>query len=344
MPVLKQNFHHTMDACKAVTAGMYDYTGKLTTVTYSYKQPSELFWADLKSMLENLPGLDFTFSESDIYEAGVVAPTFKLWDLEFSAIVALTCSNANCYTLTPFILRQYEYSPWSFSFKELGMSAKDMSACLPPITRINKDSTNYLELDYTIEIRYNEDFLLIEYRPYGDKTIKFTLCCLIKGTDINGKSVIYESGGCNTNSTGSMFSYNYHWLTYHKLVWSESPKVNPYTNIHSYPAYNTSLNIDRGVLSNDIIFMDLVNNVVTPHTSKITFLNNENLVFQKPICCWGRIEFSDNVLTGPTNLTVDTDYEINGETYYCPGDYITIQSMQYGINYARYGAKILLKI
>ena len=91
--------------------------------------------------------------------------------------------------------------------------------------------------------------------------------------------------------------------------------------------------------------MDLVNNTVTPHTSKIELTGDvNNTLLQKPICCWGRVNFSDNILTASTNLTVDTDYEINGETYYCPGDYITLASMQAGVNYARYGARFLLKI
>lgn len=343
MPFISQNFHHVMETYTAVKAGIYDYTGALKTVTYTYKEPSELFWNDLKSMLENIP-LDITFSDNDTYEASVMAPSFKLWDLDFSSMVFLVSSNTASYSLIPYILRHYENSPIQHSFKYVDGGTASHSDYIPPKARINKNNTEYKELDYTIEIRYNTDFLLIEYRPYADKTIKFTMCCLIKGIDINGKTVIYESGGCNTYSATSLLSSAYHWTTYHKLVWNENPKVNPYTGSHSYPAYNSTVNIDRNSISNTVIFMDLVNNTYTVHTSKITLGADNNIAFQKPICCWGRVSFSDNILTGPTNLTVDTDYEINGETYYCPGDYITLMSMQSGTDYLRYGAKFLLKI
>ena len=345
MPLVTQNFHHLMDTNELAKLGVYDYTGASTTSAYSYKQASQLFFDDLKSVLENMPGLDITFSDNLTYSDGVVAPSFKVWDLEFSPMVLSTCTNANSYTLTPFIFRHYEYSPLSYSFKYFSATTKGSTAFSVSKSNINKNNTEILELDYTIEIRYNEDFLLIEFRPYGDKTVKFTLCCLIKGTDINGKTVVYESGGCNTYSTGSPFEYANHWVTYHKLVWSEYPKTNVYTNSHSYPAYNTTINYDRTLLSNGVLFMDLVNNTVTPHTSKIELTGDvNNTLLQKPICCWGRVNFSDNILTASTNLTVDTDYEINGETYYCPGDYITLASMQAGVNYARYGARFLLKI
>lgn len=325
--------------------GIYDYKDTLLTSTYSYKEASQLFFNDLKSMLENLPGLTFDFSDRLTYEENVSAPFFKIWDLEFCPMVLSTCTHTNSYTLTPFIFRNYEYSPLSYSFKYFSATTKDMSAFIIPKSAINKSSTEKLELDYTIEIRYNNDFLLIDYRPYGDKSIKFTLCCLIKGEDINKETVVYESGGCNTYSTGSPFEYAHHWVTYHKLIWSKYPKINPYTNGYAYPAYNTTLNYDRTLLSNGVIFMDLVNNTVTPHTSKIELTDGTNNVFlQKPICCWGRVNFSDNILTGSTNLTVGTDYEINGDTYYCPGDYTTLASMQAGVNYTRYGARFLLKI
>lgn len=345
MPLVKQDFRHVMDTNVLVKSGVYDYKDALTTSTSSYKEASQLFFDDLKSMLESMPGLDVTFSDSLIYEDNKSAPFFKIWDLEFSPMVLTTCTNANSYSLTPMIFRQYEYSPISYSFKYFSTSTKDMSSFAVSKSKINKNSTEILELDYSIEIRYNEDFLLIEFRPSGDKSIKFTLCCLIKGVDINGKTVVYISGGCNTYSTGSPFEYAHHWNTYHKLVWSEFPKNNVYTNSHSYPAYNTVLNYDRTLLSNGVLFMDLVNNTVTPHTSKIELTGDvNNTLLQKPICCWGRVNFSDNILTASTNLTVDTDYEINGETYYCPGDYITLASMQAGVNYARYGARFLLKI
>lgn len=344
MPVVTQNFNHVLDTNVKTTAGIHDYTGKLTNSAYAYKESSEIFFNDLKSMLENLPGLDITFSDQLTYEDGIAAPSFKIWDLEFSPVVISTCTHTSSYSLTPFIFRHYEYSPISYTFKYSSASTKDMSSFIIPKTRIN-DPVDILKINYSIEIRYNEDYLLIEYRPYENKAIKFTLCCLIKGADINGKTVVYCSGGCNTYSTGSPFEYAHHWITYHKLIWSESPNTNPYTGDAAYPAYNTTLNIDRTLLSNNIIFMDLVNNTTTPHSSKIELIGDiDNILLQKPICCWGRVNFSDNILTGPISLTVDTDYEVNGETYYCPGDYVTLASMQAGVNYSRYGTKFLLKI
>ena len=345
MPFITQNFHHIMEANDIIKSGVYDYTDTLGFNNYCSKQASQLFFDDLKSIFENMPGLDITFSDTISYEADSVSPAFKVWGLDFSPMVSVLCSYADCYSLSPMIHRHYEYNPISYSLKYFSASTKDMSPYAIPKTRINKSTTEILELDYTIEVRYNKDFLLIDFRPYGDKTIKFTLCCLIKGDDINGKPVVYESGGCNTYSTGSPFEYAHHWMTYHKLVWCDHPKVNPYTNSHSYPTYNTTLNLDRTLISNTVIFMDLVNNTVTPHSSKIELTGEvNNMLLQKPICCWGRVNFSDNILTASTNLTVDTDYEINGDIYYCPGDYITLASMQAGVNYSRYGGRFLLKI
>ncbi len=345
MPFITQNFHHIMDANDIIKSGVNDYTEALALNNYCSKQASQLFFDDLKSILENMPGIDVTFSDTLTYETGLMAPFFRVFGLDFSPMVSVLCSYVDSYSLVPTIHRHYEYNPISYSFKYFSSSSKDMSAYVIPKARINKSTTEILELDYTIEVRYNDDFLLIEFRPYGDKTIKFTLCCLIKGVDINGKDVVYESGGCNTYSSGSPFEYAHHWVTYHKLVWCDHPKASPYTNAHSYPAYNTMLNFDRTLISNTVIFMDLVNNSVTPHTSKIE-LNGDinNSLLQKPICCWGRVNFSDNILTGAVTLTQDTDYEINGDTYYCPGDYITLASMQAGVNYSRYGGKFLLRI
>lgn len=343
MPHISQNFHHVMDSYTKVAAGLYDYTGALKNISYLYKEPSELFWNDLKSMLENLP-LDITFSEHSDYVASKQTPYFQIWGLDFSPTVLLASAHTSSYSLIPIMHRHYEYSPLQYSFKFIDAGTANHSTYILPNARINKSNTEYMEIDYTIEIRYNTDFLLIEYRPYADKTIKFTMCCLIKGIDINGKEVVYASGGCNTYGTASPYSSAYNWTTYHKLIWCESPKLNPYTGSYSYPAYDTTVNIDRSSLSSNIIFMDLVNNTYTLHSSKIQLGTDNNIALQKPICCWGRVTFSDDILTDPINLTVDTDYEINGETYYCPGDYVTIATMQGGLNYNRYGMKFLLKI
>lgn len=344
MPFLSQNFHHTIESNTKVTCGFYDYTGAMVTNSVAHKEPSDLFFADLKSMLADIPGLDIEFSENETFENAELSPLFKIWGLELTPIVNLCGTAATCLLYVPFMIRHYEYSPYQYSFKIASSGKNNYSAFAVAAARINETITSYKELDYTIEIRYNHDFLLIDYRPYDDKTIKYTLCCLIKGTDVNGKDVVYISGGCNTYSTGSPFEYIYHWNTFHKLVWCDNPTGQPYTGAHSYPAYNNNVCLDRSSLSRDTPFMDLVNNTAYPHDSKIPLGSENNIVFQTPVCCWGRVTFSNNVLTGPINLTVDTDYEINGETYYCPGDNITILAAQAGVNYLRYGPKFLLKI
>lgn len=349
MPVLTQTFSHTMESLTVTNAGVYNSVNSLDRQSFLYKEPSILFWQDLKSVLQEAAGLDITFSENDEFIDKEQAPYFSIWGLNFSPFVFAALTHVNSYSLVPCIARQYEYAPTTRSFRDVTTNNAENNNAMAVAARINKSNTEKLDLEYTIEVRYNEDFLLIEYRPYADKAKKFTLCCLMKGVDINDKVVVYLSGGCNTYSVYSSAGFinnAYVWASYHKLVWPESPAKVPYTGAAAYPTYDSQEPTSRSAICDTRIFIDLVNNMMTPHSSRISLYgtDDKNILFQKPICCWGRVNFGDNILTGPMTLTPDTEYEINGEIYYCPGDYTTTQAIAYGIRQDQYGMRFLLKL
>lgn len=349
MPVLTQTFSHTMESLTVTNAGVYNSVNSLDKQSYLYKEPSVLFWQDLKSVLQEVGGLDITFSENDEFVNNEQAPYFSVWGLNFSPFVFAALTHANSYSLVPCIARQYEYAPITRSFREVGSSSSEANNCMAVAARINKSNTEKLDLEYTIEVRYNEDFLLIDYRPYADKAKKFTLCCLMKGVDINDKLVVFLSGGCNTYcyiQAQNFLGNAYVWTAYQKLVWPESPAKAPYTGAAAFPTYDNFEVTNRTNQGHNHMFLDLVNNMAQPHSSRISLYSSDstNILFQKPICCWGRVTLGDNILTGPITLVPDTEYEINGEMYYCPGDYVTAQAIAYGIKQDTYAMRFLLKL
>ena len=186
MPHISQNFSHVLESHTKTTAGAYNYTSSLQTNSYAYKEVSQCFFDDLKSMLETIEGLGITFSENLVYTNGIQAPYFKIWDLEFSPFVVEVSTHANSYSLMPSLIRHYEYSPNAYSLREFQIISNNASTDISTngaigfLGRINKNATEKTDVNYTIDIYYNVDYLIISYIPYNDQYIKNTLCCVIK--------------------------------------------------------------------------------------------------------------------------------------------------------------------
>ena len=337
MPFISQEFTHTLESYDAAPLYFHYKNPKdnlMSSVDQACIEASQLFFNDLKSMLEETD-LEISFSENLEYisDNTIAMPSFNFHGLDLSPVVVKVCTHANTITMLPFMVRHYT---------SLGVSSYRPYSLLGSITnenivgykgRINKSKVqSEYEISYTIEIYYNTDFLIINYRPYEDKTIKFTICCLIKGVDINDKVVLYESGGCNTymgtTSATSLSVNDFSWNVYHRLSWADSPYLNPYTGEVSYPTenHNYSTRHDADISGQDLIFLDLCNNKSTVHDSGIKRVSDSpnDVVLYRPYCCRGNVVFSDNILTGPISLSLDTIYVVNGEEYYCPGDYTSI--------------------
>ena len=335
MPFISQEFTHTIESYNTTTL-YYHYKNPkdnyVQAIDQASLEASQHFFNDLKSMLEQT-GLDITYSENLEYtnETNVVTPSFNFYGLSFSPIVAKAYASKEC-TLLPFIVRHYTSLGLGCYRVYTVINSNAIKGTLGHKARISRDvSEQIYEINYTIEIYYNTDFLIINYRPYGDKTIKFTMCCLIKGVDINDKVVMYESGGCNTfmGTQSASFSLNDHsWGLHHRLTWADSPYLNPYNSETMYPSesndYATRHDVD--INANDLIFFDLCNNRYATHDSGIkrTADSPDDVVLYRVYCCRGNVIFSDNILTGPIRLSLDTIYVVNGEEYYCPGDYTSI--------------------
>lgn len=367
MPFISREFTHTLENYNAVNS-YYNHgnSNGITTVSNNVLKASQFFFDDLKTLIEeeiDSDILNITFSENLEYVVAnsntkIAIPYINVFNLKISPLVASANNNTSTNPmLVPWMLRNNGSSVGERHYKENITLADSNNNSVYAKAKINKSATEF-EINYIIEIYYNTDFLIIDYRPYHDKTIKFTMCCLIKGVDINNKDVVYESGGCNTisnnvpnaPSNGTTLSHN--WETYHKISWPEYPFGNLYTksstyypeNDNNYPtSHSNTFNTKR------TLFIDLINNTADCtklHDSGITHEKSteDNVILYKPYCCNGNIEFSDNILTGPTSLTLDTEYVINGETYYCPGDYTAIMAQQNESTYEKYSMRFLLKL
>lgn len=365
MPFISREFTHTLENYNT-TSSYYNYgkpeSNAKGTISNILKA-SQFFFNDLKTLIEeeiDSDILNITFSENLEYvvansDTGITIPYLNVFGLKISPVVLSNNRNNTMNTMViPCMLRYNGNSSGERHYKNNSTVNDASNYSVYAKAKINKNVTEY-EINYTIELYYNKDFLIIDYRPYHDKTIKFTMCCLIKGKDINDKDVVYESGGCNTicsNGPSTSATDYYKWATYHKISWPEYPYGNLYTKSSTYYPNDTNYyptSHSDTFNSSATLFIDLINNIANNtklHDSGITYekSSDNNFILYKPYCCNGNIEFSDNILTGPLNLTLDTEYIINGETYYCPGDYVGIMCQQNDSFYNTNSMRFLLKL
>ena len=327
MPTIKQTFEHELSSFSTTSSTIYNYLKKGVAYTLC-KEMSQVFYEDFKTLLEQTGIESLSFSENNYYATGTDCPYFEIFGLQFPFGVMQLSST--CYR--PIVYRTGEYENNNCLMYGKNNTTASSTMGLNTSSSITKESSN-LKVYYELTINYNDNILIASCSNiYG---IKMPICCLIKGIDINNKNVVYISGNCN--GTCSTNDGNLSPI-YHKLVWSEDWYMNPYSSQTATPAHNTT-NPAHANYNSAMFLKTFANDLV----GKICTLDNKILMMQ-PICCGGRITF-DNLYVVPDTVNINTYYTINGETYYCPGDTIVQNHIQYNANtMTTYGLRFLIKI
>ena len=192
---------------------------------------------------------------------------------------------------------------------------------------------NSNDLMYQINIHYNTNFLYITYGSKVNINATYPLCCIIKCQTINGDECLYTSLNPNVwgNTTTSNMITNYHIIT---MV--DKPFIN-------YPSYN-NVNITKGTGTNETSdTVNLFTRINHQANGLQNFFDKEKIIKIQPICVQGLIIFGDNCISAPYDMTPGY-YEIDGETYFCPGDDM-YNALTVGIpSHINYCQKIMLKI
>lgn len=329
---LSKKFTHTCQSAATITVFGYNYLNAKENIDVVYQEASNYFFQDLKEMLE-LTGLPVAFSENVTYNASGECPHFEIFGIQIPFAVRLTNSKAANYGVTPCFYRTGEYSVAS-SFKYT--SKNNMSISGNTLASMVRSATDNLNLEYTINIEYNDNFIIATYTTIGG--LKFPMFCLIKGYDINGKQVVYYSASMNSASTGSQSDTNS--IMYHRLCWAENWNFNPYNGNYRTPNADVGYPAKVNVTSDDYLFVNLQD---IDAASGVQSLDSRIQLMQ-PICCNNKV-FFDNLYVVPKTVNIDTFYTINNDLYYCPGDYLAkINLENNAANAATYGLRFILKV
>lgn len=321
MPFLSNNYVYEITNSKEtsdITIDTVNGSSLKNTSTYTIlTNQSKKLYNDFINLL-NQTDIDFTYNEDDY--------SFTIFGLTFYLFVKMIYS-AN-FTMVPLMQRQhgYEYGDLRFITKN---SLENSNAGGFETTSSITDATENNILKYGLELCYNSNFIHATYISYTG--VKYPLCTIIKGQVIDNTDVIYTSGCINTYDTCTNGHGNAH-----KVILPSSPKqtIPPQANynqnnsyncispISSYPSYDSRnyIGVFDRAFNNSLDYLRLLKPDI-----------KESIILKKATA-FGRLVSFENVFditintidNGiPHKFSLDHFYKINGETYYCPGNYIS---------------------
>ena len=323
MPFLSNNYVYEITnpeetsalAIDTVTTNDVENTSTYTILTNQSKK----FYNDFINLL-NQTDIDFTSNEDDY--------SFTIFGLTFYLFVKRRSTND--YVFVPLIQRKHGKENGELRF--IGRSNNNS-----PTTGFEKSSsitdataTEINILKYGIELCYNSNFIHATYISYAG--VKYPLCTIIKGQTIDGTDVIYTSGCINTYDQYDNRSYG---QLHHVVLPSNPIKTIPPQNVSG--SYNYSSNFMNNTYYNnngDYNYNGIFDRDCNNSLSYLRLLKpdiNESFILKKATA-FGRLVSFENLFNTtintidnsiPHKFSVDHFYKINGETYYCPGNYIS---------------------
>lgn len=344
MPTLSKTFEHTCAAHTTAKVKVYNYA-KAATEYSIYQEASQFFFEDLKFMLSQT-NLNVTFSEDNSYATGTDCPYFEMFGLQFPFVVHVSTAYSNYYGVVPCIFRtgHYNVGNCTTGFRQYGSSDKYDYLSVNKLASLCPDSSTKLDLKYTINVVYNENWIIVSYTARSGN--KYPLFSLIKGKDINNKEVVYMSanpnsccygGGSGTigRSYSTTCAPSYHWL-----VWTDNWYMHEYNGQTRVPSSDTYMYYSSNKTYNSGLFLKLS----PDDTISYIRIEDNRIQLMQPICCGNRV-FFDNMYVVPDTVNTDCYYTINNQLYYCPGDYVVQCDQQYNASYmASYACRFLLKM
>lgn len=320
MPFLSNNYVYEITNPEETSDIMIDTVntnGAENTSTYTIlTNQSKKFYNDFISLL-NQTDIDFTYNEDDY--------SFTIFGLTFYLFVKMI--NSANFTMVPLMQRQlgYEYGDLRFIAKN---SIENGNAVGFETTSSITNATENNILKYGLELCYNSNFIHATYISYTG--VKYPLCTIIKGQVIDNTDVIYTSGCINTYDT-----FNTAHGNAHKVILQSSPKqtIPPQVNYNQNNEYNCIFPSDSYPTStkNYIGVFDRTFNNSLNYLRLLKPDIKESIILKKATA-FGRLVSFENVFditintidnTIPHKFSLDHFYKINGETYYCPGNYIS---------------------
>ena len=182
--------------------------------------------------------------------------------------------------------------------------------------RNQTDNTNHFR--YKINVWYNENTLRITYGSYLDPYIyEFPLMFFSKGIDVLGVPHYYITGDCSmqhdsTDFLKAMAAENAAYRTFF---------INAMTNIHYLDEVTSKAYVKALTLRDCFNILQDVETYVERFLSKTdTEIWKLNLMDYMGLCYWDNVWSTRHTDEQP--IQGNSYYEINGETYYCPGNYV----------------------
>lgn len=362
MPFLGEKFYHVLenqiDTFEDCNITMTNIEPTNTNASCYYKSHAIALYNDIKSLLQK------TNIENIIYNDDTL--TFNIFGFSFSIICF-----SNAYHNNSSYLKYYSIIPYClFRNKSYNTNSTLMDTFKMPInsqvSNVNNpndiannqlyNSKGYLlsiinnwgtrnEVDYTLHLYYNTNFICLQY--ISARGAKIPLITLIQGHTQDNVNIIYACASCNSICSDASYMH------YHTL-YNTTADCEIY---HNYYIYNRDG--DYGLFDKNIFPLKKYLKTIglNSEIKDASYTGLNKVYLNKLTACGGIITF-DNIYdvtrinSGEeyeSQFDLDTQYTINEENYYCPGDnfrYLTIVSnnnvTNAGNTYAAH--RLLLKI
>ena len=325
MPFLSNNYVYEItnpEETSTLTIDTVTTNSVETTTNYTIlTNQSKKFYNDFINLL-NQTDIDFTSNEDDY--------SFTIFGLTFYLFVKRRSTSE--YVFVPLIQRKHGRELGELRF--IGRSSTNYGNTATgfenssSITDATATEINILK--YGIELCYNSNFIHATYISYTG--VKHPLCTIIKGQTIDGTDVVYTSGCINTYDQYN----NSDRGQLHHVVLPSNPiqTIPPQSASDSYNyssnfVYNSSHISNSNYNYNGVFDRDCNNTITYLQLLKPDI--KESFILKKATA-FGRLVSFDNLFNTtintissniPNKFSIDHFYKINGETYYCPGNYIS---------------------
>lgn len=329
MPIIREVFNETITIPTTTTVikvptvsnnqkfpqTSIDSTISVTSVT----EVTVNFFKNLKYCLQQT-NLSIDFNDEEF--------SFTVFGMKFYCICysPYPSSTLEHYTVVPSIYR----NGGKFSNHPISTSGNNYFGSSKAATIMEYNNN---ELLYQINIHYNTNFLYITYGSKINLNVTYPLCCIIKCKTVDGVECLYTS--LNPNVYGASNSNN-SIVNYHVITMIERPHIN-------YPSVINTVITKSSSTSESTDSINMFTRINHQNTNIQYFFDKNKIIKIQPICMQGAIIFGDNCIGGPHDITPGY-YNIDGETYFCPGDSFYDIRISSAPNDIEYCQKILLKI
>lgn len=328
MPFLGQQFYHTLDAAETETLSRGSITihGTETSGTAYYKSHARIMYNDIKKMLENT-NLEIIYDDENFI--------FNIFGFKFKIVCISSNYNGDDYNIRPYCIYMNGTTTYITSNRYLcdtfyfDTTITSSPSNITDISNANnyynygdllsiiKNYSTRNEVDYTIHLYYNTNFICLQYiSTYG---AKIPLITLIQGHTPDGANIVYASASCNAKNSSSN-QQHYHTLynasaecyinrEYSNLYMGSGTNGFFDMRIHPYKPYLRRLGLASEYKDNSY--------------------TGVNKVYLNEFTAFGGIVQFDNVYDVArinqggdydSHFDLDSQYTINEENYYCPGD------------------------